>query len=114
MLGLLALLVLQPVSYALDPVDLVWEAKPTGEDLGRMTPPDTRRPTELRVTMFCTVGQDRRLQDCFVPKDAEGDYRVTGMLRAAKFFKVAPLTRSGLPTVGRTVRVPLRFTVGED
>lgn len=114
MFGLLALLVLQPLSYALDPNDIVWEAKPTGEQLGRITPPDTRRLTDFRFNMFCTVGPDRRLRDCFVPKDAEDDFRVTGILKAAKFFKVAPLTRSGLPTVGRTVKVPLRFTVGED
>lgn len=114
MLRLIVLLAFQPMSYALAPTDVVWEAKPTSEVLGRVTPPDTRRPTELRVDMFCTVGRDRHLRDCFVPRDAEDDYRVVGILRAARFFKVAPLTRSGLSTVGRTVRLPLRFTTGED
>jgi hypothetical protein len=99
----------------------IWIAKPTGADLVRLYPAQAvKQGVTARVVLTCRVDASGRLQRC-----ETGDVAVTGenlpvgpnadmgfraaTLQLSGLFQMAPKTRDGVPTAGRSIRIPVRY-----
>lgn len=115
--GVLLAALLQAASYERPPLisgDFEWLERPAAEDIGRFHPNTTARPVERLVVVECRVGRDGWLQQCHVfqaPPTDNGETAAT--LRIASMFRMAPRSRSGESTVGRRVRIPVRWALPE-
>ena len=99
----------------------IWLKKPALEDLVRVYPADAiARKLTGEVVMACKVGADGRLNACDIarvsvngahapdnPADDPGFGAAT--LELSKLFQMEPVSPSGQPTAGTTIRIPVRF-----
>lgn len=89
-----------------------WTALPTGEEFTRSFPEAASKAgiDKARVVMNCTVADGGALTGCqIVSEDPPGYGLGQGAAGLAKSFKVTVWTEEGLPTIGGTVRVPIRY-----
>lgn len=86
-----------------------WIRRPTPAQLARLRP-DGAKNTVGAAVLNCTVGPAGRLRDCRVlVENPRGAGFGDAALRASIYWRMAPETRSGQPTEGRSVRVPMAF-----
>lgn len=104
-----ALLAATPGS-PIDPRDMLWDQMPTGDELAMIMQSATERPPEARVVLQCVVTESRGLKDCKVIEESPTGYGFgETALKATRYFRAGERTRSGLPTPGRAVRLPIIF-----
>lgn len=65
---------------------------------------------EARVVMICTAGAGGNLNDCRVTKEEPAGlgFAEAG-LALSKSFRIRPWTDDGLPTIGGSITVPIRY-----
>lgn len=89
-----------------------WRAVPSIDDLAAVIPPAAReaKAFQARVMMMCRVVAEGRVEGCAVESETPQDlgYAAAAMTLTPQ-FRLAVWTDEGLPTVGGTVRIPLRF-----
>ncbi len=89
-----------------------WLALPQMDDMTRVIPPEARQAQvyKARVVIECTVGPEGLLEKCAsASEEPVGLGYDKAALALSKAFRLAVWTEDGLPTVGGSVRVPLRF-----
>jgi hypothetical protein len=98
----------------LDPGDVVWLRKPTGEEISRHIPTDVRDLTG-RVILDCAVTTSGQLSDCRVTGDDSADQTLSGIaIKFAPYYRAALHAKSGVPVAGRRVTIPYRFDPPSD
>jgi hypothetical protein len=67
---------------------------------------------QARVTIRCKVGEGGALEACeTITQEPDGLDYDQAALALSKYFRLAIWTEEGLPSVGGTVRVPIRFDI---
>ncbi len=114
-----------PFTFAVDMLDPAkqvigspqWAALPSGEDFASSYPAAAAKANvgQARVVMSCQVGPEGRLAACAVQSETPAGL---GFGEAAKVlskaFQVRTWTAEGLPTIGGSVRVPIRYNLPEE
>jgi periplasmic protein TonB len=111
-----------PIPVAIDPppalptprvvVDMVWLEQPTAQDFARYYPDRAKyEGVSGRATMECLVNADGRLSCTIVSEEPEGWGFGEATLRIARHFRLAPETRSGIPTAGGRLRRTIRWVM---
>lgn len=93
-----------------------WTAFPSMSDFTAVVPAAARKAQiyRARVVMLCLVGEGGSLEGCkSQSEEPAGLGYADAALSLSKFFRLAVWTEEGLPTVGGSVRVPLRFDLDE-
>lgn len=115
MIALLLALVLSGQDPAADlPPDLIadpaWIVRPTGQDLARYVP--ARAKESGGATIECRVGAKGWLKFCHVvAEDPPGQQWGKATIAISGKFRAAPLSKSGQPTEGKLVRIPMRWNL---
>jgi TonB family protein len=89
-----------------------WTALPSSEALAAVLPDQARKAGVLkaRVLMVCTIAADGGLVDCKVASEEPPAFGYgAATLKLAQTFRINLWSTEGLPTVGGSVRVPIRF-----
>jgi TonB family protein len=89
-----------------------WLALPAVNDLAAVMPAAAREAGvyKARVMMNCDVGSGGAVVDCVVENEAPGELGYgAAAVSLSQYFRLAVWTDEGLPTVGGSVRIPLRF-----
>ena len=94
---------------ALSAADIIWLQMPTGQEVSRIIPDTTARPWAGVFEIHCTIQPNGKLADCTAPDAPARAPAAEWCEKIGRYFRAAPRTRSGLLTVGRTVRIPIRF-----
>lgn len=91
--------------------DPVWIYRPTGEDIARVYPRAAVRANLSGNTIIkCRVDEAGRLTACeVVAEDPAGRGFGQAALALAPRFRMRTETRSGVPTAGAEVRIPIMF-----
>jgi TonB family protein len=89
-----------------------WVSLPSGEDtsaaFGKLKLPDSKDPA--RVRLACVVVQGGGVTDCRVEQETPaGSGLGAAALTLAPHFRLTTWTVEGLPTVGGTIIIPLRY-----
>ena len=115
MIGLLLLLLISPTEAPvelLDPRDVVWIEKPSGEDINRVLPHDLTLPGKIVVD--CRVTLTGELELCTVVKEEPEGHQFGDMgLKLVNRFRMRLETKSGIPTAGRRIQLKLGFSPAE-
>lgn len=93
-----------------------WAQLPSAQRLQSVVPPEAIKTgvTTARVVLACTVATGGSLDNCKVDREEPlGQGLGAATLELSKDFRLTIWTAEGLPTVGGTVRVPLRFEAPE-
>ena len=90
----------------------VWLKLPTGADMARYRPDGAR--ASGRAVIECKVSARGLLEFCHVLEETAGEQYGRAALRVAGRFRMGPQDRTGQPTAGRPVRLPLAWTVMPD
>ncbi len=93
-----------------------WTALPSMSDFTAVLPAAARKAQvyRARVVMLCTVGAGGGLEACKAQsEEPAGLGYAEAALSLSTAFRLAVWTEEGLPTVGGSVRVPLRFDMDE-
>ena len=97
----------------LDPRDVVWTRRPTGEEVRHV--PSEIRGVVGRATLDCAVTTSGLLSDCRVTSDDSSGQGLSPVaIKLAPYFRAAPLSKSGVPVAGRRVAIPPRFDPPSD
>lgn len=91
-----------------------WSALPAPEHIAQVAPkgPSPSGAASARVVLSCQIVAGGALSDCAVVEETPaGEGYGAATLSLAKDFKLSIWTSEGLPTVGGTVRVPIRFSI---
>jgi len=94
----------------------LWTALPGFEDLTDAFPKDAIKANIVkgRVVLRCTVGPGGALSDCDVRSEEPAGYGLgKATVGLVGKFKVGVWSAEGLPTVGGTVNVPIRFDLSD-
>lgn len=97
-----------------------WGIRPNGADVARYYPDRAmRRNLQGRATVVCQVVSDGALANCLVVDEMPaGENFGDAVLHLAALFRIKPLTKDGAPTVGRWIKLPIKFRLprgpGED
>ncbi len=87
----------------------LWAMLPTADDINTAFGKESR-PGTSRVVIACVVQQGGRVDGCSVEReDPTGAGLGQAALTLAPHFKLSTWTPEGLPTVGGTVRIPIRY-----
>ena len=89
-----------------------WVAVPAINDLAAVLPPEARKASvyKARVMMACSVVAEGAVDGCVVSsEDPAGLGYGAAAVKLSHYFRLAVWTDEGLPTVGGTVTIPLRF-----
>lgn len=91
-----------------------WIRRPSGEEVARYYPPGALgKNMARRAAISCGVLATGLLANCEVVEESPpGEGFGPAALRLAQFFKMRPMTKAGQPVGGGTVRIPIRFNVG--
>lgn len=115
MIALLLALVLTGQEPASDlPPDLItdpsWIAMPIGQDMARYIPDDARAGGG--ATVECRVDAKGWLRSCrVIAEDPPGQHWGKATIAVSTKFRAAPLSKSGQPTAGKLVRIPMRWNL---
>ena len=96
----------------LPPDDVVWLRKPTGGEIAEIVP-NTRFAYQGTFVIQCVIAPTGDLTACTAYSREEGTSAPTWAVELAAHFKAAPVSRSGLSTAGRTIRIPMAFTFAD-
>lgn len=91
-----------------------WAALPTGDDLMAAYPRDAAKAGVLkaRVVLKCDVIADGALSDCAVESEDPAGYGVgKATMALAPTFRLGIWTPEGLPAIGGSVRIPIRYDI---
>ena len=94
-----------------------WAALPAAQDLAAVIPEEAKKAGVLkaRVLMACIIGADGGLTNCKVEsEEPPGVGYGPALLTLARSFRMSLWSTEGLPTIGGTVRVPIRFDFSGD
>jgi TonB family protein len=91
-----------------------WAALPSAEEtsaaFGKLKLPETKDGAPARVKLACVVVQGGGVADCRVDQESPAGVGLgAAALSLAPHFKLTTWTVEGLPTVGGTVSIPLRY-----
>lgn len=114
MLAIVLALLTTPEPYLLPASDIVWERRPTGSEVSQVLPHTTARPWVGSFKLYCTINGGGWLTDCFVPNPRDRAPVEEWRVKIARYFKAAPMTRSGKPPAGRVVAIPISFRAADD
>jgi TonB family protein len=93
-----------------------WTSLPKGEDFTAAFPAEARKAGVLkaRVVLACTVAPDGALSGCQPRSEDPPGYGFgAATVALARNFKLGVWSEEGLPTVGGTVSVPIRYDMTE-
>ncbi|MBX3478897.1 MAG: hypothetical protein KF842_00705 [Caulobacter sp.] len=113
MIGIVLVFLAAPEPYLLAASDVVWERKPAGAEVDLVIP-RSRVTWAGAFKLYCTVGHDGWLKDCFVAQTPGGPPAPEWGVNFARYFRVAPRTRSGLRTEGRTVAMTIKIETADE
>lgn len=89
-----------------------WTAVPAISDLAAVVPPEAKKVKvyKARVVMTCRVAAEGKVENCGVTsEDPAGLGYGQAATSLSPYFRLAVWTDEGLPSVGGTVNIPLRF-----
>lgn len=94
----------------------LWEAIPSGDDLGKYYPSRTERYAQPGGALIgCTAGPDLWLTQCALLADQPPQWRFgEAALKPSRFIRMKPTNKQGRRVKGCWVRVPIRFEVATD
>lgn len=112
-----------PVTFATEMIDggkpaigrPQWVGLPTGEEVAAVTPPgpSPSGAKSARVVLSCKIAPDGGVAACAVVEETPANEGYSAAaLKVAPRFRLSLWTSEGLPTIGGTVRVPMRFEIG--
>jgi TonB family protein len=93
-----------------------WTALPAPEDLAAVYPAAASKAGVLkaRVVLLCGVGTGGGLSDCrWESEDPPGYGLGQATINLVKTFRLSVWSAEGLPVIGGTVRVPIRYDMSE-
>lgn len=90
-----------------------WVRRPDAQDFAEHYPRAALRQNKPgRAVMNCLVKADGALDDCKVTEEFPADLGFgEATLKMAKYFRMRPMTKDGVPVDGGSVRIPLRFVL---
>jgi periplasmic protein TonB len=92
--------------------NLVWLEQPDARAFARHYPREARqRNINARVVLDCVVDAEGGLNCSVFSEDPEGQGFAEATLEIARYFRVAPQTRDGVPTEGGRVRRVIRWVM---
>ena len=89
----------------------MWLKLPNGEDMTRYLPEDARAAG--RAILECRVSKRGLLEYCTVLEETPGEQYGKAALAIAATFQMGRADRAGIPTTGRSVRLPITWTLPE-
>ena len=96
-----------------DLLEVNWLATPTGQDIANVYPPTAVEAGKGgAVLLVCQVAKEGSLEGCAVQiEDPVGLEFGAAALELAPFFKMAKTAPDGSAVAGRTVRIPIMFSI---
>jgi len=93
---------------------IIWLERPTAPDFARHYPPRAlEQRIEARVELDCTSAADGRLSCSVASEEPKGWEFGDATLRLASLFRLAPTTRTGEASAGRSLRLPVMWRIQE-
>ncbi len=91
-----------------------WTAMPSVEDFQATFPKAENGVNSVRVVLACTVEAGGALGGCKVDSESPaGQGFGQGALALAPKFRVGPWSQDGQPTVGATLKLPIRYELSQ-
>lgn len=92
-----------------------WIRRPDAQDLRRFYPREAvRKGLPGRAVITCEINAEGLLTKCTVHEETPpGEGFGEAALKMASLFKMTPQTPDGQSVAGGTVRIPLRFSLGD-
>ncbi len=85
-----------------------WVRTPTSDQVARSYP--SGAPNHGSARIVCSATPQGELVDCkLVAEDPPGAGFGGALLKLARYFKMAPVTRDGIPVAGGRVLIPVHF-----
>jgi len=93
--------------------EVTWVATPTGQDIANVYPPTAVQAGKSgAVLLECKVATQGSLEKCAVQiEDPVGLEFGMAALELAPLFKMAASAPDGSATAGRTIRIPIMFSI---
>jgi TonB family protein len=93
--------------------EVTWVATPTGQDIANVYPPTAVQAGKSgAVLLECRVATEGALERCNVQiEDPVGLEFGMAALELAPLFKMTPNAPDGTATAGRTIRIPIMFSI---
>jgi hypothetical protein len=96
-------------SPLLEAGDAEFVKKPSGDQASVLF--GTRNHPPLgKFILFCQVNATGRMGRCLFQGEARMKAYEVGALKLARYFQIAPTTKSGEPVAGRWIAIPIRLT----
>ena len=96
-----------------DLLEVNWVATPTGQDIANVYPPTAVEAGKGgAVLLVCQVAKAGSLEACAVQiEDPVGLEFGAAALELAPLFRMSETAPDGAPVAGRTVRIPIMFSI---